>query len=137
MIPLSLLCNVQAKEIWPTCVDLGCAVEMCGLLPPPQGADATGAAGTGSVGSEPQAGDDSGGANKDPELRDGGAERVVIDKYLRLREAVARMGLERAWEMTPLLRVSEVSMRLGCFWTRVSMRKVLPSAIVVMLTVNV
>lgn len=111
----ALHCTVQAKEIWPTCVDLSCAVEMCELPPAPQGADATGATVAGTVEDEPQAGGDDGDANKDAELQGGGAERAVVDKYSRLREAVAGMGLERAWDMTPLLRVSEPSMPRLCW----------------------
>eukprot|EP00903_Cladosiphon_okamuranus_P016856 g15544.t1 len=106
----------EAKETWPTCVDLSCAVEICGcehgLPPPPLGADATGAAIAGSLGNEPQAGEDNSGGTKDAELRDGDVERAVIDKYARLREAVARMGLERAWEMAPLLRGNELMAEL-------------------------
>lgn len=106
--------------MWPTCVDLSCAVDMYSCQhepppPPPPGADTTGATLTGSVGNEPQADGASGGANKDADLRDGVAERSVIDKYARLRKAVARMGLERAWDMAPLLRVSEISIRPGYF----------------------
>ena len=89
-------------------------MEMCELPPPHQGVHSTGAAVARSVGNEPQADGDNGGANKDTQ-QDGGAERVVIDKYSKLREAVAQMGLEKAWDMTPLLRVSEVPMRLGYF----------------------
>lgn len=85
-----------------------------GLPPPPLGADATDAVIAGLFGNEPQAGDYNSGATKGAELRGGGVERAVFGKYARLREAVARMGLERAWDMTPLLRVSEVATRLGC-----------------------
>lgn len=101
--------------MWPTCLDLSCAVEMhgCqhGLSSPPPGADAMGDTITGSDGKEIQADGLRGDANKDVEQRNGAAERSVINKYARLREAVARMGLERAWEMTPLLRVSEVAIQ--------------------------
>lgn len=88
--------------------------------PPPTGADAAGATchqeqaaldgGTivSSVGKGPQA-DGDGGANIDAEFREGGKEQSVIDKYTGFRKAVASMGLERAWDMAPLVRVSEVS----------------------------
>eukprot|EP00752_Nemacystus_decipiens_P004071 g3726.t1 len=103
----------QAKEAWPTCVDLSCAVEMCGLPPPPQGADATGATAVAESGrNTPQACGDSSGANKGEDLRDGSADQAVIEKYSRLRKAVARMGLERAWDITPLLRGNELMVEL-------------------------
>lgn len=112
--------------MWPTCVDLSCAVDMCGcqhgLPASPQGADAMGATLPGLVGNALQADGDTSGSNKDAELRDGGAERSVMEKYARLRETVARMGLERAWEMTPLLRVSEVAVRLDYIYDELSMR---------------
>lgn len=72
----------------------------------------------GSAGDESQA-DDSGDADKDAGMWDGGGERAVIEKYASLRKTVARMGLERAWDMTPLLRVSEVVIHVGCCLMRV------------------
>lgn len=119
-----LLFPAQAKELWPTCVDLCCAVDMSNIeqpkpapsstTPPPTGTDAAGAtrhqeqaefdggalAGSADV--------DDGGANTDAEFWEGGKERSVMDKYGAFRKAVASMGLERAWDMAPLARVSEV-----------------------------
>lgn len=88
---------------------------MCGCqrgpTPPPVGSDATDATLSGSIGNDQQANGDCGGATNNAELQHGNKERSVIDKYDMLRKAVARMGLERAWDMAPLLRVSEVAMR--------------------------
>lgn len=77
--------------MWPTCVDLSCAVEMCSFEP---------------QGNAPQVDVDTGGANTKAEFCDRDKTRSVIDKYERFRKAVASMGLERAWDMAPLLRVS-------------------------------
>lgn len=125
-----LLFPAQAKELWPTCVDLCCAVDMCNIeqpkaaplstTPPPTGTDAAGATrnqeqvalnGGALAGS---ADGDNGGANIGAEFWEGGKERSVMDKYSRFRKAVASMGLERAWEMAPLARVSVVLVVFRC-----------------------
>ncbi|CAN0024767.1 unnamed protein product, partial [Hapterophycus canaliculatus] len=121
----------QAKELWPTCVDLCCAMEMCDLeeeergqehgspprLPPSLAravtTSATGHRNQAAVGGVapstpagiggPVAGSN-GDANRHENFREGGRARSIIEKYMGLRKAVARMGLERAWEMAPLLR---------------------------------
>lgn len=115
----------QAKELWSTCVDLCCAEDICDIQqprpllsstrPPPTGADATAASAArhqeqatlddGALTSS--ADGDIGVANVDAEWLEGGKERPVMAKYARFREAVASMGLERAWDMAPLIRVSE------------------------------
>lgn len=51
---------------------------------------------------------DNGGANTDVKFQEGGKERSVMDKYMGFRKAVATMGLERAWDMAPLVRVSKI-----------------------------
>lgn len=110
--------------MWPTCVDLSCAVEMCsgepqGLPTPPSGADAANAPRDeeqqGLAGNSPKVDVYNGGGNIEAEVWDTGKERSVIDKYARFRQAVARMGLERAWDMAPLLRVSEDATYSGIF----------------------
>ncbi|CAM9318063.1 unnamed protein product [Ectocarpus sp. 12 AP-2014] len=127
----------QAKELWPTCLDLCCAVEMCEPQqqappspsppppPPTKTTTTTGttsacpadhleqtveaAAVTSSAGSGPPAA--AGGEGGGP-FREGGKERAVIYKYAGLRKAVASMGLERAWDMVPLARGNELMAEL-------------------------
>ncbi|CAM9641777.1 unnamed protein product [Ectocarpus fasciculatus] len=137
----------QAKELWPTCVDLCCAVEMCELqqqappsptppTPPPpatttttaattttgatsacpgdhleQAVDVAAATSSSSAGSGPPPGEGKRGEEDEP-FREGGKERAVIDKYAGLREAVASMDLERAWDMVPLARGNELMAEL-------------------------
>lgn len=37
-----------------------------------------------------------------------GSESAIIEKYVGFEKAVAAMGLERAWDMAPLVRVSQL-----------------------------
>ncbi|CBN74516.1 conserved unknown protein [Ectocarpus siliculosus] len=126
----------QAKQLWPTCVDLCCAVEMCepqqqappspSPPPPPTTTKTTtgtifacpadhleqtveAAAVTSSAGSGPPP---AAGGEEDEPFREGGKERAVIYKYAGLRKAVAGMGLERAWDMVPLARGNELMAEL-------------------------
>ncbi|CAB1113427.1 unnamed protein product [Ectocarpus sp. CCAP 1310/34] len=126
----------QAKELWPTCLDLCCAVEMCeprqqappSPSPPPTTTMTTTTTGTipacpaahreqtveatavtSSVGSGPPP---AAGGEEDEPFREGGKERAVIYKYAGLRKAAASMGLERAWDMAPLARGNELMAEL-------------------------
>ncbi|CAN0438056.1 unnamed protein product [Ascophyllum nodosum] len=102
----------EVKELWPTCVDLCCAVEICELghhaLPP------------GSAGYHSTDEGQSGGRKPDTSAFVGTRagldgpkdEGAVIEKYAGFVDAVTRMGLGRAWEMTPLLRGNELMAEL-------------------------
>ena len=95
-------------------MDLCCAVEICELgyhaLPP------------GSAGYHSTDEGQSGGRKPDTSAFVGTRagldgpkdEGAVIEKYAGFVDAVTRMGLGRAWEMTPLLRVSIMTLRQVC-----------------------
>lgn len=125
--PCSVLLSLQAKELWPTCVTLCCAVEMCEAradgpaqtgvdgtvaAPPPQATGSVAAANssTASTGKRTRGDEDNGSAEQGVESEQGGngSERAVIEKYIGFGKAVSTMGLGRAWDIAPLIRVSEL-----------------------------
>lgn len=100
----------QAKELWPTCVDLCCAIEMYEgedhtQLPPERCVHNRMENNERAVSHDV---DLHASVEKRAELDDVAFknERLVTKKYACLFNNVAGMGLERAWEMTPLVRVS-------------------------------
>lgn len=105
------------KELWPTCLDLCCAVEMC------ESRDKEREQAETAVGETAPVADSTDGT--DAHARRGGkrardeteeiahvceesGDEEVIAKYARLRDAVRIMGLEMAWRIPPLVGVSAV-----------------------------
>ena len=128
--PSRLFCCLQARELWPTCVTLCCAVEMCeaqddgpvqtsvhgNVAAPREQATGSGAAAstgtsTASTGKRARGAQGKGSAEQGVESEQGGnrSESTIIEKYIGFETAVATMGLGRAWDMAPLIRVSELA----------------------------
>ena len=132
---------LQARELWPTCVTLCCAVEMCdareggaaptrptskdgsvgAAAPPAQAAGSVAIASAASAGKRARKNkdEDEGNAEQGVGSEQGGengSESAIIEKYIGFEKAVATMGLGRAWEIAPLVRVSVLvcQARLSC-----------------------
>ena len=105
---------------------LCCAVEMCQAqdegsaqtdvdgsvgAPPRQttGSVPAGSPSTASTGKRTREDEGKGSAEQGVESEQGGNEPAIIEKYIRFEKAVATMGLGRAWDMAPLVRVSELA----------------------------
>lgn len=112
----------QAKELWPTCVDLCCAVEMSAsrnehgrqghsgavAAPCPERAEDDDSSKAWS--GEKRTREESDGAEGMTDRGEGGEDSVIINKYVGFAKAVRSMGLGRAWSIAPLVRVSEPDM---------------------------
>eukprot|EP00904_Undaria_pinnatifida_P010376 jgi/Undpi1/6469/HiC_scaffold_20.g08948.m1 len=127
----------QARELWPTCVTLCCAVEMCdareggaaltrptskdgsvsAAAPPAQAAGSVAIASAASAGKRARRNkdEDEGNAEQGVGSEQGGengSESAIIEKYIGFEKAVATMGLRRAWEIAPLVRGEELMVEL-------------------------